>query len=239
MLSINHSSESEFITSDHLPSVSLLYKQFFTRQQDPVESILSFARDLESLRQDIQQFHSTVFDDILIRDHFIYHLHDVKLKQELLRYIHRNPSSTFEDVCKEVRAYDATQGHVFPLGHIFQGSNSSKRNISQSPSVSLQLPELPIFTGSSDSTTDIFDFISAARDVLTLIPVCSNYAILWIKHGLAGVALKEVNYFLRDNPSKTVDEVLNFLEQRFNPDVHVNFLFSKFYPRKQQPNENI
>jgi hypothetical protein len=53
------------------------------------------------------------------------------------------------------------------------------------------------------------------------------------------VALKEVNYFLRDNPSKTVDEVLNFLEHRFNQDVHVNFLFSKFYPRKQQPNENI
>jgi hypothetical protein len=44
---------------------------------------------------------------------------------------------------------------------------------SQFFTISLQLPKLLIFTGSSDSSTDIFYFISAARDVLNIIsPSC-------------------------------------------------------------------
>jgi hypothetical protein len=86
-----------------LPSVVFLYKQFFARKQDPEESISSFANDLESLRLDIEQYHSTVFEDILIRDHFIYNLHDVNLKLELVRYIREKSSSTFEDVYNEAR----------------------------------------------------------------------------------------------------------------------------------------
>jgi cold shock CspA family protein len=97
-----------------LPSVVFLYKQFFARKQDPEESISSFANDLESLRLDIEQYHSTVFEDILIRDHFIYNLHDVNLKLELVRYIRENSSSTFEDVYNEARTTIALLKHIMP-----------------------------------------------------------------------------------------------------------------------------
>jgi hypothetical protein len=107
------------------------------------------------------------------------------------------------------------------------------------PPVSILPQKLPIYTGTADSPTELFDFVTTVRDTLILIPIYSTSAIMWLKRGLAGIALKEVNFFIRDNPTKTVEDVLEFLEKRFNPDIHVHFLFAEFYPRKQQPGENI
>lgn len=110
---------------------------------------------------------------------------------------------------------------------------------SQPPPVAVQPPKLPIFSGQPDSPTSLFDFTSTVREVLHLCPIYNNSAILWLKRGLTGIALKECSFYLRDNVSKTVEDVLEFLEKRFNPDIHVTYLFSEFYPRKQQFNESI
>jgi hypothetical protein len=110
---------------------------------------------------------------------------------------------------------------------------------SQPPPVAVQPPKLPIFSGQPHSPTSLFDFTSTVREVLHLYPIYNNSAILWLKRGLTGIALKECSFYLRDNVSKTVEDVLEFLKKRFNPDIHVTYLFSEFYPRKQQFNESI
>jgi hypothetical protein len=133
-------------------------------------------------------------------------------------------------------ATGAATDSTLPMPTITSSPSSHPHPPSQPPPVTVQPPKLPVFSGQPDSPTSLFDFTSTVREVLNLVPVYNNSAILWLKRGLTGIALKESSFYIRDNSFKSVEDVLEFLEKRFNPDIHVTYLFSEFYPRKQQYN---